>query len=101
MKEIKTRSAVKDADVTFEIEALDRRCYSRLHIVGGGTQNALLNKLTAEYTEKDVWLCPIEATAVGNILVQMLGAGEFSDIYEARSSVMKSFNIEKLGCNGR
>ena len=45
--------------------------YEKLYIVGGGAKNAFLNKLTSEYTGKQIIALPIEATAIGNLRVQM------------------------------
>jgi rhamnulokinase len=59
----------------------------RLHIIGGGSQNALLNQLTANALGIPVWAGPVEATAMGNILVQAMAAGEVSDIEELRNIV--------------
>ena len=63
---------------------------SRLHIIGGGSQNALLNQLTADALGIPVWAGPVEATAMGNILVQALASGEVSSIDELRSIVRNS-----------
>ena len=54
-----------------ELEANTGRSYDRLYIVGGGARNALLNRLTAEASGKRVIALPIEATALGNLKVQM------------------------------
>lgn len=82
------------ADTVNEIEAVTGKSYSRIHIIGGGSQDAYLNKLTVEYTGKDVYAGPTEATALGNILVQMLKTKELNDLTEARSIIKKSFNIK-------
>lgn len=62
----------------------------RLHIIGGGSQNALLNKLTADALGVPVWAGPVEATAMGNILVQAMASGEVADIEEIREVVRRS-----------
>ena len=49
------------------------RCYERLYIVGGGAKNRYLNRLTEEATGKQVTALPIEATALGNIRIQLKG----------------------------
>jgi rhamnulokinase len=61
-----------------------------LHLVGGGTQNELLNQLTADATRKTVIAGPIEATAMGNILVQALAIGAIGSLAEARAIVRAS-----------
>ncbi len=62
----------------------------RLHIIGGGSQNALLNQLTANALGVPVWAGPVEATAMGNILVQAMAAGEVADIAALRKVVRNS-----------
>lgn len=62
----------------------------QLHIIGGGSQNTLLNQLTANYLGIPVYAGPIEATAMGNILVQALAKGDIADIKELRNIVRKS-----------
>lgn len=76
-----------------EMEALTGKTYSRIHIVGGGANADYLNELTARYTKKTVHAGPTEATAIGNILAQMLKAGEFKTLEEARSCIFESFPI--------
>ena len=68
-----------------------------IHIVGGGSRNALLNQFTADCTGRLVVAGPGEATAAGNILVQAIGAGEVRDLSAARSIVRQSFAIESYG----
>ena len=62
----------------------------RLHIIGGGSQNALLNQLTADALGIPVWAGPVEATAMGNILVQAMASGEVADMSELREVVRRS-----------
>mgnify|MGYP002508553290 FL=1 len=62
----------------------------RLHIIGGGSQNELLNQLTANALGVPVWAGPVEATAMGNILVQAMAAGEITDLDALRDIVRHS-----------
>ena len=62
----------------------------RLHIIGGGSQNELLNQLTADALGLPVWAGPVEATAMGNILVQAMAAGEISNLDALRDIVRSS-----------
>lgn len=78
-----------------EIERITGRTYQRIHIVGGGSNAEYLNELTAKATKKDVYAGPAEATAIGNLLAQMLKAREFTTIEEARQAVYDSFPIKK------
>ena len=54
-----------------ELETNTGKTYEKLYIVGGGSKNKFLNNLTAEATGKEVVALPIEATALGNLLIQM------------------------------
>jgi len=65
-----------------------------IHIIGGGTRNQLLNQFSADATGRKVVTGPIEATAMGNILVQIQTLGHISSIDEGRSVVKQSFNPE-------
>jgi rhamnulokinase len=62
----------------------------RLHIIGGGSQNELLNQLTANALGVPVCAGPVEATAMGNILVQAMAAGEIADLDALRDIVRHS-----------
>lgn len=61
-----------------------------LHIIGGGSQNALLNQMTADALGIPVWAGPVEATAMGNILVQAMAAGEVEGLSGIREVVRNS-----------
>lgn len=79
-----------------EIEKNTGKEYKSLYIIGGGSNAEFLNKLTAEMTGKTVCAGPSEATAIGNIISQMIRAGEFSDLQEARKCVRDSFDVKKI-----
>jgi len=72
---------------------LDRRI-NRVHIVGGGSRNQLLNQLAANALGRSVVAGPAEATAAGNVLVQAIGAGVVSGSAEARAIVRRSFPLQ-------
>ena len=74
-----------------ELERLTGKKINRLHIVGGGTRNELLNQCAASATGLRVITGPVEATAAGNILIQSLAGGEVSSLAEARQIVARSF----------
>ncbi len=81
----------------YVIEGLERitgNKYERVHIVGGGSQNTLLNAFTANCCGKPVCAGPSEATALGNGLVQLISLGELSDYTQARSIIKSSFPPE-------
>lgn len=65
-----------------------------LHIIGGGTQNRLLNQMTADACGIPVKAGPVEATAMGNIMVQAMATGKVRDLWEARQIVATSTPIE-------
>jgi rhamnulokinase len=76
------------------LESLTGKAIRTIHIVGGGSRNALLNQLAASASGRTVIAGPAEATAAGNVLVQAMGAGEIAGAGEAREIVRRSFGIE-------
>ena len=85
--------AVCYRDAVKELEALTGITYDAIHIVGGGSKDEYLNELTAKATGKPVFAGPTEATALGNLLTQMITAGALSDLTAARHSVKAAFPI--------
>ena len=80
-----------------EIEEMAGKTYPVIHIIGGGCRDDYLSHLTREKSGKRVFAGPVEATAIGNILAQMLGQGVFLSVAEARECVARSFDVsEKL-----
>ena len=77
-----------------EIQRITGVKYDKINIIGGGSNAAYLNELTAKYTGVGVHAGPGEATAIGNILSQMLEDGTFADLKEARNCVADSFEIK-------
>ena len=86
--------AVCYGETVRELEAITGRNYAAINIVGGGSNAEYLNELTARYTGKTVYAGPGEATAIGNLLAQMIKAGEFKGLGDARSAVYRSFEIK-------
>ena len=86
--------AVKYRWVLERLEELTSKKFAPIHIIGGGTQNRLLNQLTADATNRPVVTGPIEATAIGNILMQVIGLGDLGSLSEARAVVRNSFDVE-------
>lgn len=82
--------AAKYADATRRLNAMLPSPVKKLHIIGGGSQNKLLNRLTAEALGVEVEAGPVEATGMGNILTQALAKGEVSDVAEMRAIVRNS-----------
>lgn len=79
-----------------EIGKLTGKKYDVLHVIGGGANADYLNQITADHTGKIIVAGPGEATALGNILAQMLQAGVFKDLQEARGAVALSFPLKKF-----
>jgi rhamnulokinase len=64
-----------------------------IHIVGGGSKNVLLNQFTADATGRVVHAGPVEATAMGNVLVQAMGRGRIDGLEQLRAVVARSFPV--------
>jgi rhamnulokinase len=75
------------------LEELLGRRIEVIHVVGGGSQNALLCQLTADACSRPVLAGPVEATAIGNVLVQAIGLGLLGSLSEARAIVRRSFEV--------
>ena len=67
-----------------------------LHIIGGGSKNKLLNQFTANAIGKRVLAGPSEATAIGNIMMQAVGAGAVASLAEARQIIRASIETEEF-----
>lgn len=84
----------KDAVVT--LSSLTGKTYTSMNIVGGGSKDGYLNRLTAKTLGIPVFTGPTEGTAIGNLVVQMIAGGEYKDLTEARASITKSFDIQEV-----
>lgn len=82
-------------DTIGQIEQMTGKHYDSVYVVGGGSNAEYLNQITAKYTHRTVYAGPGEATAIGNLLVQMLYNKQFESLKEARECVKKSFKIKK------
>ena len=80
-------------------DVLGRRL-SRVHIIGGGSLNALLNRFTADAVGVPVVAGPAEATALGNFLAQLMALGEVGSLSQAREIVGRSFETVVFGPEG-
>ncbi|MDP9174387.1 MAG: rhamnulokinase [Planctomycetota bacterium] len=76
------------------LEDILARKIKTIHIVGGGTQNELLSQMTANATGREVIAGPIEATAIGNILVQAIATNHIKSLPQAREIVRASFEVK-------
>ncbi len=86
--------ALKYRLVLERLEKLIGRRLDPIHIIGGGTKNRLLNQFTADATNRVVVTGPVEATAIGNILMQAIGMKHLGSLAEAREVVRASFKPE-------
>jgi len=83
-------------DVVLEIEKISGKTVETINIVGGGSKDIYLDKLTAQYTRKRVLAGPVEATATGNIISQMMYCDKSLTLENAREIVKKSFEIKQV-----
>ena len=79
-----------------EVEAIAGIQARTIRIVGGGSQDEYLNRLTAEYTGKKVTAGPVEATALGNIISQVLRNEKNYTLADMRNIIQTSFNIKEV-----
>ena len=86
--------ALKYRLVLERLEELTGKRFDPIHIIGGGTKNKLLNQLAADATGRTVVAGPVEATAIGNILMQAIGMKHLASLAEAREIVRASFEPE-------
>jgi rhamnulokinase len=78
------------------VEQMTNKSVSTINIMGGGSKDSYLNELTARYTGKRVLVGPVEATAIGNIAVQLMFSDPSLTLSSVRETVKNSFNIEEV-----
>ena len=83
-------------DAIRALEGLTGKQYTSINIVGGGCQDMYLNRRTAQATGLTVYAGPVEGTAIGNLLVQMIEAKEFENLQAARDVIRVSFEIKEV-----
>lgn len=87
------------ADAVLEIEKISGKTIELINIVGGGSKDRYLNSLTRKYTGKKVLAGPVEATATGNIICQLMYDDENLTLEKARELVKNSLDIKEVdGC---
>ena len=84
-----------------QIEAITGTQFDAVSVVGGGANADYLNRLTANATGKTVYAGPTEATAIGNLTVQMLVDGVLESKSEARNCIFRSFDVKTFRAEGR
>ncbi|HZR20596.1 MAG TPA: rhamnulokinase family protein [Verrucomicrobiae bacterium] len=85
--------ALKYRQVLGWLEELTNNRIEVIHIVGGGSQNQILNQFTADACQRPVLAGPVEATAMGNLLVQVRASGELASLQEMREAVQRSSRV--------
>ncbi len=88
--------AFKYRVVLESLESVTGARFEEIRIVGGGSRNRLLNQFTADATGRTVVAGPVEATALGNIAMQMLATGAVGSLDEARRIIERSFPVERF-----
>jgi rhamnulokinase len=88
--------AFKYRVVVDSLEELVGTPIREIQIVGGGSRNRLLNQFTADATGRTVVAGPVEATALGNVAMQMVATGAVASIAEARAVIERSFPVERF-----
>lgn len=92
--------ALKYRWVLERLEELTEKTFPTIHIIGGGTQNSLLNQFTSDATGRQVVTGPVEATAIGNVLMQSIALGHLDSLTQAREVVRGSFTVSEYEPNG-
>ncbi|SDK01398.1 rhamnulokinase [Sediminibacillus albus] len=82
-----------------QIEEIYEKEFKKINIIGGGCQNKMLNQLIADKTKKEVLAGPVEATAIGNLVSQLISLGEMKDIKQARNIISQSFELTRFTAN--
>ncbi|WP_163581908.1 rhamnulokinase [Gracilibacillus saliphilus] len=83
-----------------EIEALTGKTYKSIHIIGGGSKNHYMNEKLAAVSKKTIYTGPGEATAIGNLLAQMMATGQIDSMEQSKQIINQSFNIKKFQIRG-
>lgn len=86
--------AVSYREAIRQMERLTGKTFTAINIVGGGSQNVTLNRFTADVTGLTVVAGPIEGTALGNLMAQMIASGEFDGLAQARAALAASIDLQ-------
>lgn len=87
--------AVSYQNAIGEIEEIYEKEFPTINVIGGGSQNEMLNQLIADTTGKEVIAGPSEATAIGNVAAQLISLSQIKDIEQARTIIKESFELKK------
>lgn len=94
MRVIYDSLALSYATAIKELEKNTKQTYNTINIIGGGCRDEFLNELTAQATGKKIIAGPVEATAIGNLVMQMIGVGDIKDVVTARKIIKNSFDVK-------
>ncbi len=83
-------------EAILHLEKVAGKKFTSINVVGGGSKDTYLDKLTAETTGLTLYAGPTEGTALGNLMSQMIEKGEFASLQDARKAVKSSFDIKKF-----
>ncbi|MBU5592962.1 rhamnulokinase [Clostridium sp. MSJ-4] len=81
-------------DAIQDIEECQNTIYDSIQIIGGGSKSNVLCQMTADITNKTVVAGPVEATALGNVVTQLIKLGEISDVRQAHDLIINSFEYK-------
>jgi len=87
--------AEKYTETIKTIEEITGKSIKEIYIIGGGCRNSLLCQLVANATDLPVYAGPVEATALGNLMIQAKSMGQIKSIVEGRKIIRRSFDIKK------
>ncbi len=77
-----------------QLESITGTEYNYIHVIGGGSRNRVMNQFTADATGRTVIAGPVEATALGNAIMQLRGIGMLTDVWEARELLKDTLDLE-------
>ena len=77
-----------------QLESITGTEYTYIHVIGGGSRNKVMNQFTADATGRTVIAGPVEATALGNAIMQLRGIGILTDVWEARELLKETLDLE-------
>jgi rhamnulokinase len=86
--------ALKYRRVIENVESVLGHRLDPIHMVGGGTQNQLQCQFTADATNRPVIAGPVEATTIGNLIMQMMALGQIASLSEGRDLIRRSFDVK-------
>ncbi len=84
------------AEAIRDLQTLTGKTYTSINVIGGGSQDCYLIQNPPNATGLPVYAGPVEGTAIGNLLVQFIRAGEFNSLQAARDAIRKSFAIPEI-----